>query len=49
VGGHTVTSPTSLQDIMDKLHPGQKVTVSWVDQYGNSDKATVKLATGPTG
>ena len=49
VGGHTVASPTSLQDIMDKLHPGQKVTVRWVDQYGNSHKATVKLATGPTG
>jgi S1-C subfamily serine protease len=49
VGGHTVASPTSLQDIMDKLHPGQKVTVRWVDQYGNSYKATIKLATGPTG
>jgi S1-C subfamily serine protease len=49
VGGHTVTSPTSLQDIMEKFHPGQKVAVSWVDQYGNSDKATVTLTTGPTG
>jgi S1-C subfamily serine protease len=49
VGGHTVTSSTSLQDIMANLHPGQKVTVSWVDQYGNSDKATITLVTGPTG
>jgi S1-C subfamily serine protease len=49
VGGHTVASPTSLKDIMDQLHPGQKVTVSWVDQYGNSYKATIKLASGPTG
>jgi S1-C subfamily serine protease len=49
VGGHTVTSPTSLQNIMEQLHPGQKVTVTWVDQYGNSYKAAVKLATGPTG
>ena len=49
VGGRTVASPTALKDIMDQLHPGQKVNVSWVDQYGNSYKATVKLATGPTG
>jgi S1-C subfamily serine protease len=49
VGGHTVTSSTSLQDIMDQLHPGQEVKVSWVDQYGNSYKATIKLAAGPTG
>jgi S1-C subfamily serine protease len=49
VAGHTVTSPTNLQEIMDQLHPGQKVTVTWVDQYGNSNKATVTLATGPTG
>jgi S1-C subfamily serine protease len=49
VGGRTVASPTSLKDIMDQLRPGQKVTVNWVDQYGNSHKATVKLATGPTG
>ncbi len=34
---------------MDQFRPGQKVTVSWVDQYGNSYKATIKLATGPTG
>ncbi len=49
VGGRTVASPTSLKDIMDQFRPGQKVTVSWVDQYGNSHKATIKLATGPTG
>jgi len=49
VGGHTVASPTSLKEIMDQFHPGQSVTVSWVDQYGNSHKATIKLAIGPTG
>jgi S1-C subfamily serine protease len=49
VGGQTVSSSSSLQHIMDKFHPGQKVMVSWVDQYGNSNKATVTLAAGPTG
>jgi len=49
VGEHTVSSSSSLQGVMDQFHPGQKVTVSWVDQYGNSNKANVTLATGPTG
>ena len=49
VGDHAVSSSSSLQDVMDQLRPGQKVTVSWVDQYGNSYKATVTLATVPTG
>jgi S1-C subfamily serine protease len=49
VGDQAVSSSSSLQDVMDQLHPGQKVVVSWVDQYGNSQKATVTLATGPTG
>jgi S1-C subfamily serine protease len=49
VGGQTVSSSSSLQHIMDKFHPGQKVIVSWVDQYGSSNKTTVTLASGPTG
>jgi len=49
VAGHTVTSSTNLQEIIGQLHPGQKATVTWVDQYGNSNKATITLATGPTG
>ena len=49
VGGRTVTSATSLQGIIDKFHPGQKVAVDWVDEYGNSYQATISLATGPTG
>jgi hypothetical protein len=34
---------------MDELHPAQKVTVRWVDQYGSSYKATIELTAGPTG
>jgi S1-C subfamily serine protease len=49
VGGHKVSSSSSLQHLMDQFHPGQKVIVSWVDQYGNSNKTTVTLAAGPTG
>jgi S1-C subfamily serine protease len=49
VGGHTVSSSSSLEEVMDRFHPGQKVTVNWVDQYGNPNKGTVALATGPTG
>lgn len=49
VGGHAVTSSSSLRTIMDRFHPGQKVSVSWVDQYGGSHTADIELATGPTG
>ena len=49
VGGHAVASSTSLRDVMDELHPAQKVTVSWVDQYGSPYKATIELTAGPTG
>jgi S1-C subfamily serine protease len=49
VGGYTVTSSSSLRAVMDRFHPGQEVTVSWLDQSGNAYKATLQLATGPTG
>ncbi len=30
-------------------HPGDKVTVTWSDQLGQSHTATVTLTAGPTG
>lgn len=49
VGGHAVSSSSALKDVLEELRPGQKVIVDWVDEYGNSYKATVDLATGPVG
>jgi S1-C subfamily serine protease len=49
VGGHAISSPTSLRGVLDELHPGQKVTVTWEDASGGSHAAAVDLGSGPTG
>jgi len=49
VGGHQVTSPSGLQTVIEGYHPGDKVSVSWTDQSGQSHQATVTLTAGPTG
>ena len=47
VGGQQVSSGTSVQQVLIKHHPGDKVSISWTDQYGTSHTATVTLANGP--
>jgi S1-C subfamily serine protease len=49
LGGHRVGSPSDVQNTMVGYHPGNRVSVSWVDQAGQSHSATVTLATGPAG
>ena len=45
--GHTVDSPDTLSELLNKQHPGDKVEVGWVDQSGQTHKATIELITGP--
>jgi S1-C subfamily serine protease len=47
VGGHAVSSTSDIQQALVKYHPGDKISVSWVDQSGQSQTATVTLASGP--
>jgi len=47
VGGQSVSSATDIQQVLVKYHPGDKISVSWVDQSGQSQTATVTLASGP--
>jgi S1-C subfamily serine protease len=47
VDGQAVSSPTALQTTMEHYHPGDKVTIGWTDQLGQTHSATVTLATGP--
>jgi S1-C subfamily serine protease len=46
-GGHPVTSPSALQSALEQYHPGDKVSISWTDQSGQPQSATVVLTTGP--
>jgi S1-C subfamily serine protease len=47
VGGQSVSSADDIQQALVKYHPGDKISVSWVDQAGQSHTATVTLASGP--
>ncbi len=47
LGGVSVSSAEDIQQILVKYHPGDKIQISWLDQYGQSQTATVTLATGP--
>ncbi|TDO45717.1 S1-C subfamily serine protease [Kribbella sp. VKM Ac-2527] len=46
-GGKTVDSPDTLSTLLDQHHPGDKVSVTWVDQSGERHTATIELITGP--
>ena len=47
VGGQSVSSASDISQILVKYHPGDKISISWVDQSGQSQTATVTLASGP--
>lgn len=49
VAGRPITSPSRLQLVLGRYHPGDRVTVSWTDQSGLTHTATVTLAKGPVG
>ena len=47
VGGHTVSSSAEIASVLQQYHPGQKISLGWTDQSGQSHTATVTLTTGP--
>lgn len=47
VGGHTVSSVSDLTNDLVQDHPGQRISVSYVDAYGQSHTVSVVLASGP--
>lgn len=49
VGGHGVAAASDLQGVIERYHPGDKVSVTWTDQFGQSHTATVTLVSGPAG
>lgn len=49
LNGKAVDSATTLTTLLDAQHPGDTVSVGWIDQNGQSHTAKVTLATGPTG
>jgi S1-C subfamily serine protease len=47
VAGHTVTAASGISSTLATHHPGDKITIGWTDQSGQSHTATVTLTTGP--
>jgi S1-C subfamily serine protease len=47
VAGHTIASSTDVSSALATHHPGDKISISWTDQSGQSQTATVTLASGP--
>ena len=47
VAGHTITTPTGVSSALAQHHPGDKISIGWTDQTGQSHTATVQLGAGP--
>jgi S1-C subfamily serine protease len=47
IGDETIASSRDLQDVMNGYHPGDKVSVSWIDSSGDTRHATLQLVEGP--
>lgn len=49
VDGVPINSASNLSDVMDSHHPGDTVTLSWIDRTGAPRSAPIVLASGPVG
>ena len=47
VNGRSVTSATSLHTVISTYHPGNNVSLTWVDTSGSRHTGSLKLAAGP--
>ncbi len=47
VAGHAIKADTDVSSALAQHHPGDKIGISWTDQYGQSHTATVTLGNGP--
>jgi S1-C subfamily serine protease len=47
INGHAVSSSSDIQSAIGQDHPGDKVSVVWTDQYGQTHTSTMTLANGP--
>jgi S1-C subfamily serine protease len=47
IAGQNVSSQSGIESVIQRYHPGDKVSVGWTDGLGQSHTSTVTLATGP--
>jgi S1-C subfamily serine protease len=49
IDGQTVTSASTAATAMESHHPGDSVSISWIDQSGQQHTATATATSGPAG
>ncbi|MBO1755545.1 S1C family serine protease [Allobranchiibius sp. CTAmp26] len=47
IDSHQITGPTSLQSTLATYRPGKRIQLTWTDQEGQAQSATVVLTAGP--
>ena len=47
VGGQSVSTAEDIAHALVKYHPGDSISITWVDQSGQSQTTKVTLASGP--
>jgi S1-C subfamily serine protease len=47
LGGQSVSTAEDISQALVKYHPGDSISVTWVDQTGQSHTSTLTLASGP--
>src|SRR6266567_3324588 len=47
IGGQSVSSASDVAHALVKYHPGDSISITWLDQSAQSHTTTVTLATGP--
>jgi len=47
LGGQSVSTAEDLSQALVKYHPGDSISITWVDQTGQSHTSTLTLASGP--
>ena len=47
--GVAINTATDLSNFMDAHHPGDTITLNWVDREGNPRSAPIVLGSGPVG
>ncbi len=45
--GHTIGQPSDLPTVLARLHPGDRVAITWVDSSGASHSGSITLGSGP--
>jgi S1-C subfamily serine protease len=47
VNGQTIGSPSNLTTVVSKYHPGNTISVTWVNPSGQRTTSNIKLSSGP--